>query len=115
MTFQSRAVPFALTVAGLPLAVCGLLYTTLILIRRTNQNLGMGGVLGELRKELWTVNGLVVFLLSVGAVFTTWYAQCYRDPTWGSPWPTILITFGTMAAAAAAIATVPAGITGPPT
>jgi hypothetical protein len=107
VTFQSRVVPFALTVGGLPLALCGMLYTTIILIRRSTPTPGMGNVIGALRQELWSLNGLVALLLSVGAVFTAWYAQCFRDPTWGSPWPAILITFGTMTAAAAGASTVP--------
>jgi hypothetical protein len=110
VTFQSRVVPFVLTVGGLPLALCGILYTTLILIRRNNPGLGLKGVVGNLYEELWSINGLVAFLLSVGAVFAAWYAQCFRDLTWGAPWPSILIAFGTMAGVAAGAATVPMGL-----
>jgi hypothetical protein len=110
VTFQSRLVPFVLTVGGLPLALFGILYTTLILIRRSNSGLALAGVVSKLYDELWSINGLVALLLSVGAVFTAWYAQCFRDSTWGSPWPTILIALGTMAGAAAGASTVPMGL-----
>lgn len=113
VTFQSKLVPFVLTVGGLPLALCGMLYTTLILIRRSDSGLGLEGVVGKLYDELWSINGLVALLLSIGAVFTAWYAQCFRDPTWGSPWPTILIALGTMAGAAAGVSTVSMGFSNP--
>jgi hypothetical protein len=53
------------------------------------------------------VNGLAALILSIGAGFTAWNAQCFRNPVWGSPWPAILVSLVTMAGAAAAASTVP--------
>jgi hypothetical protein len=105
VTLQSRLVPYALTVGGLPLALCGMFYTTLVLLRRANSTSSLAKVVDQ----LWSSNGLVALVLSVGAVFTAWNVQVFRNPTWGSPWPAILVAFVTMAGAAAGASTVPMG------
>jgi hypothetical protein len=110
VTFQSRIVPLVLTVGIAPLTLLGLLYTTLVLVRRTNPAVELSGLPEGLRTALCSVNGLAALIFCLGAVFTAWYAQCYRDPTWGSPWPTILVALATMASAAAGAATVPMGL-----
>ena len=63
VTFQSRLLPFVLTAGGLPLALCGVLYTTLILIKRSNTGSCLGDVVGGLYKDLWSIKGLVALLL----------------------------------------------------
>jgi hypothetical protein len=110
VTFQSQAVPFILTVGLLPLSILGMAYTALILLRRTDPHLELTGIMKALRNELWSINGLTALILSVGAVFTAWTVQCFRDPTWGTPWPTILGTMVTMAGGAVAASTVPMGL-----
>ena len=107
VTFQSEVVPFILTVGLAPLSVLGMLYTTLILIRRKDSDLKLGEIGSQLLNELWSVNGLAALILSVGAVFIAWNAQCFRNPVWGTPWPTILVSLAIMAGAAAAASTVP--------
>jgi hypothetical protein len=118
VTFQSEAVPFILTAGIVPLAVLGMIYTTLFLVRRTNRDLALKGLIATLRKEIWSVNGVYAFILSIGAVFTAWNVQCYRNPTWGTPWPALLLTLVTMAGAAGVASTVPMGlstkVTAPP-
>ena len=110
VTFQSRTVPYVLTVGLVPLTLSGMLYCALILIRRTNPALRLTEIDGKLKEALLSVNGITALLLGVAAVFTAWNAQCYRDPTWGTPWPTILVALVTMAGAAAGAATVPLGL-----
>jgi hypothetical protein len=110
VTFQSEAVPFILTAGIVPLAFLGMIYTTLFLVRRTNPDLPLTGLIENLRKEIWSVNGVYAFILSIGAVFTAWNVQCYRNPTWGTPWPTLLLTLVTMAGAAGVASTVPMGL-----
>jgi hypothetical protein len=110
VTFQSRAVPYILTVGLVPLTLSGMLYCALILIRRTNPALRLAEIDGKLKEALLSVNGITALILGVAAVFTAWNVQCYRDPTWGTPWPTILIALTTMAGAAAGAATVPLGL-----
>jgi hypothetical protein len=110
VTFQSEAVPFILTAGIVPLALLGMVYTTLFLVRRTNRDLPLTGLAGSLRSEIWSVNGVYAFILSIGAVFTAWNVQCYRNPTWGTPWPTLLLTLVTMAGAAGVASTVPMGL-----
>ena len=107
VTFQSRNVPYILTVGLVPLTFLGVLYSALILIRRNNPALALGEIDGKLNVALLSVNGIIALLLGVGAVFTAWNVQCYRDPTWGTPWPTILVALATMAGAAAGAATIP--------
>jgi hypothetical protein len=109
VTFQSRAVPFILTVGIAPIVDLGILYCTLILVRRDQPAIKPNRLLPELRKALFSVNGLVALLLGIGAVFTAWNVQVFRDATWGTPWPTILLALGTMAGSAAGAATVPMG------
>jgi hypothetical protein len=110
VTFQSQIVPYALSVAGLPLGLLGMLYSTLILIRRKYPDINLHQIPTELQYALWSINGAIALILSVGAIFTTWNVQCYRNPTWGTPWPTILVTLVTMAGAAAGASTVPMGL-----
>ncbi len=110
VAFQSEAVPFILTAGIVPLALLGMTYTTLFLIRRTDPNLPLTGLAVNLGTEIWSVNGVYAFILSVGAVFTAWNVQCYRDPTWGTPWPALLLTLVTMAGAAGVASTVPMGL-----
>ena len=110
VTFQSEAVPFILTAGIVPLAILGMLYTTLFLVRRKDPDLSLSGLTKNLRGELWSVNGVYAFILSIGAVFTAWNAQCYRNPTWGTPWPALLLTLVTMAGAAGVVSTVPMGL-----
>jgi hypothetical protein len=110
VTFQSEVAPFILTVGLVPLSILGILYTTLILLRRTDPHLELTGITKKLKDELWSINGLTAMTLSTGAVFTAWTVQCFRDPIWGTPWPTILGTLVTMAGAAVAASTVPMGL-----
>lgn len=110
VTFQSEAVPFILTAGIVPLALLGMMYTTLFLVRRKDPDLSLTGLTANLRAEIWSVNGVYAFILSVGAVFTAWNVQCYRNPTWGTPWPTLLLTLVTMAGAAGVASTVPMGL-----
>ena len=114
VTFQSEAVPFILTAGTVPLALLGMIYTTLFLVRRTNPDLPLTGLAASLRKEILSVNGVYAFILSIGAVFTAWNVQCYRNPTWGTPWPTLLLTLVTMAGAAGVASTVPMGLSAKP-
>ena len=110
VTFQSQAVPYILTVAALPLILLGMIYATLILMRRKYPGIDIKQVPRELQYALWSINGLAALIVSVGAVFAAWSVQCYRNATWGTPWPTILVTLVTMAGAAAGAATVPMGL-----
>lgn len=110
VTFQSQVVPYVLTVAALPLILLGMIYATLILIRRRYPGIDLNKVPRELQYALWSINGLAALIVSVGAVFAAWNVQCYRNTTWGTPWPTILVTLVTMAGAAAGTATVPMGL-----
>lgn len=110
VTFQSPAVPFLLTVGIVPLALLGMLYTTLFLIRRTNSALKLSDLPEALHNALWSVNGVFALIVSIGAVFTAWGAQCYRNPTFGTPWPTLLLTLVTMTGAASVASTVPMGL-----
>lgn len=110
VTFQSQVVPYILTVAGPPLVLLGMLYTTLILIRRKYSDINQNQIPHELQYELWSINGLIALIASIGAVFTVWNLQCFRNATWGTPWPTILVTLVTMAGAAAGASTLPMGL-----
>lgn len=110
VTLQTRLVPFVLTMGGTLLALLGMLYVTLLLLRRSEPGLKLKDLPGAVKNELLSVNGLVAAILALGAVFTAWFAQCYRNPTWGFPWPTIAVTVATLAGAAAAAATVPMGL-----
>ena len=110
VTFQSEVVPYALTVAGPPLVLLGMMYATLILIRRKYPAVNLSIIPREIQYALWSINGLAALIVSVGAVFTAWNVQCYRNATWGTPWPTILVTLVTMAGAAAGASTVPMGL-----
>jgi hypothetical protein len=110
VTFQSRIVPFVLTVGLAPLVLLGMLYCTLILIRRNRPDIKPGDIPEELKIALYSVNGIAALILSIGAVFTAWNVQCYRDPIWGTPWPAILVALVTMAGAAAGASTVPMGL-----
>jgi hypothetical protein len=110
VTFQSQVVPYILTVAGPPLVLLGLLYASLILIRRKYSGININQIPGELQYALWSINGLAALIASIGAVFTLWSVQCYRNATWGTPWPTILVTLVTMAGAAAGTTTLPMGL-----
>jgi hypothetical protein len=110
VTFQSEAVPFILTAGIVPLSLLGMMYTTLFLVRRKDPDLSLKGLSSNLHTEIWSVNGVYAFILSIGAVFTAWNVQCYRDPIWGTPWPALLLTLVTMAGAAGVASTVPMGL-----
>jgi hypothetical protein len=110
VTFQSETVPYILTVGLAPLTLGGMLYCALILIRRNNPALTLGEIDGKIKEALLSVNGMIALLLGVAAVFTAWNIQCYRDLTWGTPWPTILVALTTMAGAAAGASTVSLGL-----
>ena len=110
VTFQSQVVPYALTVAGPPLVLLEMVYTSLILIRRKYSGINPNQIPGEIRYAMWSINGLIALIASIGAVFTVWNAQCYRNATWGTPWPTILVTLVTIAATAAGTSTLPKGL-----
>lgn len=110
VTFQSEAVPYVLTMGIVPLAFLGMIYCTLILVRRSNSNQSIADLPTAIYKALWSVNGIFAFIVSLGAVFAAWNLQCYRDPTWGTPWPVVLTVLATMAGAAAGASTVPMGL-----
>lgn len=110
VTFQSKSVPYVLTMGIIPLSILGMIYCTLILIRRKYPEKGIGNLFGSLYIELWSMNGVIALIMSIGAVFGAWNVQCYRDPTWGTPWPMILVALVTMAGAAAGASTIPMGL-----
>ena len=110
VTFQSGAVPYILTMGIVPLTLLGMIYCTLILVRRANSEQEMPGLPAAIHKALWSVNGIFALVVSLGAVFTAWNVQCFRDPTWGTPWPVMLTALATMAGAAAGASTVPMGL-----
>lgn len=110
VTFQSESVPFLLTVGLVPLALLGITYTTLFLIRRSEPDLKLTDLAGHMHKALFSVNGLTALIVSIGAVFTAWSTQCYRNTTFGTPWPTQLLTLVTMAGAASVASTIPMGL-----
>jgi hypothetical protein len=110
VTFQSESVPYVLAMGIVPFSLVGMIYCTLVLIRRKEPEIEMGQLFRSLYAELWSINGVIAFILSVGAVFAAWNAQCYRNPTWGSPWPVVLVVFITMAGAAAGASTIPMGL-----
>ena len=58
VTFQSRTVPYVLTVGLVPLTLSGMLYCALILIRRTNPALRLTEIDGKLKEALLSVNGI---------------------------------------------------------
>jgi len=106
-TFQSETVPFIVTVGLLPLSLLGMVYTTLILLRRQKPDLHISEVPRMLWHALVSTNGILAAIVSIGAVFATWNVQCYRNPTWGSPWPAILVSLVTMTGAAVTASSVP--------
>jgi hypothetical protein len=110
VTFKSEAVPYLLTMGVVPLSLLGMIYCTVILLRRRHSDVTMGQLFEYLHKALWSINGVIAFILSIGAVFAVWNLQCYRSLTWGSPWTTTLVTLVTMASAAAGASTVPMGL-----
>jgi hypothetical protein len=110
VSFQSEAVPYILTMGLVPLALLGMLYCTLVLIRRSNKDEDISGLPSSLQKQLWSINGIMALILSLGAVFAAWNLQCYRDATWGTPWPVVLTALVTMAGAAAGASTIPMGL-----
>ena len=115
VTFQSETVPFIVTVGLLPLSLLGIVYTTLILVRRQDPDLHIRHVPQKLWEALASPNGILAVIVSVGAVFAAWNVQCYRNPTWGSPWPAILVSLVTMTGAAVTASSVPMGLaTGKP-
>jgi len=107
VTFQSVTVPFIVTVGVVPLSLLGIVYTTLILLRRQNPGLDIKDVPDLLWQALFSINGILAVIVSIGAVFAAWNVQCYRNPTWGSPWPAILVSMATMTGAAVTASTVP--------
>jgi hypothetical protein len=107
VTFQSETVPFIITVGLLPLSLLGMVYTALILQRRQNPGLKIEEIPQKLRDALWSTNGILAAIVSVGAVFAAWNVQCYRNPVWGSPWPAILVSLVTMTGAAVTASSVP--------
>lgn len=114
VSFQSEAVPYILTMGIVPLALLGMLYCTLILVRRSTEDEVISNLPLSLYKQLWSINGIMALILSLGAVFAAWNLQCYRDPTWGTPWPVVLTVLATMAGAAAGASTVPMGLSKTP-
>jgi hypothetical protein len=110
VTFQSETVPFIVTVGLLPLSLLGMVYTTLILVRRQHAQLEIGEIPEMLRLALWSPNGILAAIVSIGAVFAAWNVQVYRNPTWGSPWPAILVSLVTMIGAAVTASSVPMGL-----
>lgn len=110
VTFQSRLAPFTLWVGVPVLALLGLVYTTVVLIRRGDNQLVLSGLPTRLLAQLLSINGLLALITSVGTVYLTWLAQVYKNPTWGGPWPGVLATLGTMIAVGATAATVPMGL-----
>lgn len=110
VTFQSEAVPFILTVGLLPLSLLGIVYTTLILLRRQNPDLHISQLPQKLWAALASTNGILAVIVSIGAVYTAWNVQCYRNPVWGSPWPAILVSLVTMTGAAVTASSVPMGL-----
>ena len=111
VSFQSEAVPYILTMGIVPLSLLGMLYCTLILVRQSKPGEVISSLPASLTKQLWSINGIFALILSLGAVFAAWNLQCYRNPTWGTPWPVVLTVLATMAGAAAAASTVPMGLT----
>jgi hypothetical protein len=110
VTFQSETVPFIVTVGLLPLSLLGIVYTTLILLRRQNTDLDIKQMPRNLWHALASINGILAGIVSIGAVFAAWNVQCYRNPVWGSPWPAILVSLVTMTGAAATASSVPMGL-----
>ena len=110
VTFQSETVPFIVTIGLLPLSLLGIVYTTLILLRRQNPELHISQVPQKLWEALASTNGILAVVVSVGAVYTAWNVQCYRNPVWGSPWPAILVSMVTMVGAAVTASSVPMGL-----
>lgn len=110
VTFQSETVPFIVTIGLLPLALLGMVYTTLILLRRQYTDLHISEIPAELWEALASPNGILAAIVSIGAVFAAWNVQCYRNPTWGSPWPAILVSLVTMIGAAVTASSVPMGL-----
>ena len=110
VSFQSEAVPYILTMGIVPLSLLGMLYCTLILVRRSKTDEDISSLPTSLRQQLWSINGIIAAIVSLGAVFAAWNLQCYRNPTWGTPWPVVLTVLATMAGAAAGASTVPMGL-----
>jgi hypothetical protein len=110
VTFQAQMVPYVLFCLGPLLVLLGIFYTTVIFIRKQGKADDWSVWKTSLKKEVISVNALIAAVVSTGALFGAWYAQCYSNPTWGAPWPAIFVTLGTVTAAAAA-ATVPMGFT----
>lgn len=110
VTFQSETVPFIITVGLMPLSLLGIVYTTLILVRRQKPEVHIREVPQKLWKALASTNGILAGIVSIGAVFAAWNVQCYRNPTWGSPWPAILVSMVTMIGAAVTASSVPMGL-----
>ena len=78
VTFQSEAVPYILTMGTVPLALLGMIYCTLILVRRSNINQSLASLPAAIYEALWSINGIFAFVVSLGAVFAAWNLQCYR-------------------------------------
>jgi len=71
------------TVGLIPLTLFGMAYTTLILLRRRDPDLTLAKLPGGIWEALASPAGLLAFIVSIGAVFTAWSVQCYRNPVWG--------------------------------
>jgi hypothetical protein len=110
VSFQARSLPYVLFVGGPLLVILGMIYSTAVLVRRAIHDVTLPGLFRQVTYELWSVNGLFALIASLGAVFGAWEVQCFRDPTWGTPWPDILVTVVTLAGAAGAASTVPMGL-----
>ena len=114
VTVQSRLVPYMLFVGGPILLFLGLLYATAVVSRRANPTIGLVELWRTCLSELLSVNGVIAFIAGAGAVFTAWEAQCFRNATWGTPWPGFFVTCVTLAGAAGGAATVPIGLASKP-
>jgi len=109
-TFQSRLVPYVFFAFGPILLLAGIVYATGILLRRALPTLKIGEAVATIFDELWSISGVLAVIAATGAVWAAWNAQCYRNPIWGSPWPDLVSSLVTLAAAAGAAASVPMGL-----
>lgn len=106
-TLQSQFLPYVLWVFGPPTLLLGLLYTTMILLRRGQPDIEMGPLWRTVLHDLWSANGVVAVVVGIGAGFAVWKAQLFLNPTWGATWPDIPIGIVSMAAAIVTATSVP--------
>jgi len=115
-TLQSQFVPYVLWVFGPPILLLGLLYATMILVRRGDPNIdtSMGQLWRTVLHDLWSANGVVAVVVGIGAGFGVWKAQLFLNPTWGASWPDIPIGVVSMAAAIVTATSVPMAFSSQP-